>query len=46
VKSFNSSEPSPLIDKYGANFYPGDPAKVALVLIKTPGNRWRVAIKS
>ena len=45
VKSFNTWERSTLIDKYGANFYHGEPAKVALMLVKTPSNRWQVAIE-
>jgi hypothetical protein len=45
VKSFNTWERSTLIDKYGANFYHGEPTKVALVLVKTPSNRWQVAIE-
>jgi hypothetical protein len=45
VKSFNTWDRSTLIDKYGANFYHGEPTKVALVLVKTPSNRWQVAIE-
>jgi hypothetical protein len=44
VKSFNTWDRSTLIDKYGAAFYHGDPAKVVVALAKTDG-RWQIAIE-
>lgn len=44
VKSFNTWDRSTLIQKYGANFYRGDPTKVTLALMK--GDRgWEIAIE-
>jgi len=43
VKSFNTWDRATLIQKYGANFYHGDPTRVTLALIK--GDKgWQVAI--
>ncbi len=42
VKSFNTWERGTLIDKYGANFYHGEPTRASLVLMK--GDKgWQVA---
>lgn len=43
VKSFNTWERATLIQKYGANFYHGDPTKVSLALTK--GDKgWEISI--
>ncbi len=42
VKSFNTWERGALIDKYGANFYRGDPTRTTLVLAKV-GKHWEIA---
>jgi len=42
VKSFNTWERGALIDKYGANFYHGNPTKTTLALAKV-GKRWEIA---
>jgi hypothetical protein len=41
VKSFNTWDRSTLIDKYGANFYHGDPTKVQIVLTKPDNGPWQ-----
>lgn len=41
VKSFNTWDRSKLIDKYGANFYHGDPTKVQIVLTKPDNGPWQ-----
>lgn len=44
VKSFNTWDRSTLIQKYGANFYHGDPTRVSLALMK--GDKgWDIAIE-
>lgn len=45
VKSFNTWDRATLIEKYGANFYHGDPTKVVLALVKTDKGGWQVAIE-
>jgi hypothetical protein len=45
VKSFNTWERATLIEKYGANFYHGDPTKVAVSLIKNQNKTWQIAIE-
>lgn len=40
VKSFSTWERATLIDKYGADFYHADPAKVQIVLTKTDRGPW------
>lgn len=42
VKSFNTWDRATLIDKYGANFYHGDPTKVTVTLSKG-NNGWQLA---
>jgi hypothetical protein len=41
VKSFNTWDRATLIDKYGANFYHSDPAKVQIVLTKPDRGPWQ-----
>ncbi len=43
VKSFSTYERSVLIDKYGANFYHGDPTKARMVLSKSDRGVWQPA---
>jgi hypothetical protein len=44
VKSFNTWDRSTLIDKYGANFYRGEPAKVTIAVVK--GDKgWQIPIE-
>jgi hypothetical protein len=42
AKSFNTWDRGTLIDKYGVNFYHGEPAKAALNLVKTDRG-WQIA---
>lgn len=42
MKNFNSWERTMLIDKYGADFYHGDPAKIRIALAKGD-NGWQIA---
>jgi hypothetical protein len=42
VKSFNTWERATLIDKYNANFYHGNPTRVAMTLMKTDKG-WQIA---
>ncbi len=44
VKSFNTWERATLIDKYGADFYHGDPTKVQIVLTKPDRGPWQPAV--
>ena len=44
VKSFNTWDRSTLIQKYGANFYHGDPTRVSLALVKDD-NGWQIAME-
>ena len=44
VKSFNTWDRSTLIDKYGANFYHGDPTKVTIAVMKTDKG-WEIPIE-
>lgn len=41
VKSFNTWDRAKLIDKYGANFYHGDPTKAQIVLTKPDNGPWQ-----
>lgn len=41
VKSFNTWDRSVLIDKYGADFYHGDPTKLQIVLSKPDNGPWQ-----
>jgi len=43
VKSFNTWERATLIEKYGANFYHGDPTAVQVSLIKNQSKVWQIA---
>jgi hypothetical protein len=45
VKSFNTWERATLIEKYGANYYHGDPTKVSVVLIKNTNKTWQIAVE-
>lgn len=40
VKSFSTWDRSVLIDKYGADFYNGDPKKLTMVMVKPSGGDW------
>jgi len=41
VKGFNTWDRATLIDKYGANFYHGDPTKAQIVLTKPDNGPWQ-----
>ena len=45
VKSFNTWERATLIEKYGANYYHGDPTEVAVTLIKNQNRVWQIAVE-
>jgi hypothetical protein len=45
VKSFNTWERSTLIDKYGANYYHGDPTNVTVTLVKNQNKTWQIAVE-
>jgi hypothetical protein len=45
VKSFNTWDRATLIQKYGANFYHGDPTSVALIVVKDEKQGWQTAIE-
>jgi hypothetical protein len=45
VKGFNTWDRATLIQKYGANFYHGDPTSVTLVVVKDEKQGWQVAIE-
>jgi hypothetical protein len=45
VKSFNTWDRATLIDKYGANFYHGEPTKVAVAMVKTNTGAWQIAFE-
>jgi hypothetical protein len=45
VKSFNTWDRATLIQKYGANFYHGDPTSVRLTVVKDEKLGWQVAIE-
>ena len=45
VKSFNTWDRATLIEKSGANFYHGDPTKVAVVLVKSDRGSWQIAFE-
>lgn len=45
VKSFNTWERATLIEKYGANYYHGDPTKVSVVLTKNANKTWQIALE-
>lgn len=45
VKSFNTWERATLIEKYGANFYHGEPTKVTVNLMKNQNKTWQIAIE-
>ena|SRR5689334_5007965 len=42
IKNFNIWETQTLIEKYGANFYHGNPTKTAVTLVRTDKNTWKV----
>ena len=44
VKSFNTWDRAALIQKYGANFYHGDPTSITLTVAKDEKLGWQVAI--
>jgi hypothetical protein len=44
VKSFNTWDRATLIEKSGANFYHGEPTKVAVVLVKSDQG-WQIALE-
>jgi hypothetical protein len=45
VKSFNTWDRATLIQKYGANFYHGDPTSVTLTVVKDEKQGWQVALE-
>jgi hypothetical protein len=45
VKGFNTWDRATLIQRYGANFYHGDPTSVTLVVVKDEKQGWQVAIE-
>ncbi|HVO81800.1 MAG TPA: hypothetical protein VMT28_13780 [Terriglobales bacterium] len=45
VKSFNTWDRATLIQKYGANFYHGDPTSVSLIVAKDEKLGWQPAIE-
>ncbi len=45
LKSFSTWERATLIEKYGANFYHGDPTKVSVNLIKGQNKTWQIAME-
>ena len=45
VKSFNTWDRATLIQKYGANFYHGDPTSVSLLVVKDEKLGWQVAFE-
>lgn len=45
VKSFNTWERATLIEKYGANYYHGDPTRVSVVLTKNTNKTWQIALE-
>ena len=44
VKGFNTWDRATLIQKYGANFYHGDPTRVTLAVVKTDSG-WQIAVE-
>jgi hypothetical protein len=44
VKGFNTWDRATLIQKYGADFYHGDPTKVTLSMMKGD-NGWQIAVE-
>jgi hypothetical protein len=44
VKSFNTWDRGTLIDKYGANYYHGDPTKVVVTMVKNDQG-WQIAME-
>lgn len=45
VKSFNTWDRATLIQRYGANFYHGDPTSVSLTVVKDEKQGWQVAFE-